>query len=334
MDKISNAVRILRAGGLVAFPTETVYGLGADATHSGAVRGIFAAKGRPATNPLIAHVFDVRAARRFAASWPQSADRLAHAFWPGPLTLVVKRSLSIAPEVSAGGDTVGLRSPDHPLALELLRRFDGALAAPSANRSNRISPTTAEHVREELGNAVDLILDGGPCRVGIESTVLDLSGDVPTILRPGSITREQIEGLIGQVQVFRGAVALSQMAMSPGQQAIHYAPRATAYRYTPDQAQAVAQWCRGKGPSRSALLTCNEGHGLAHPLAGIAFHSVVSAPATAAEYGARLYASLRELDIPEVDTIFVEMPPDEPQWRAVRDRLMRATRPFPDSSPD
>src|SRR5436305_14927180 len=169
MSDISKAIEILRTGGLVAFPTETVYGLGADATNPAAVRKIFAAKGRPATNPLIVHVADEAVARKYAAIWPAAASRLAGKFWPGPLTLVVAKHPSIPSEATAGRQTVGLRAPDHPLALELLRGFAGAVAAPSANRSTRISPTTAEHVREELGDRIDLILDGGPCRVGIES---------------------------------------------------------------------------------------------------------------------------------------------------------------------
>src|SRR3954452_8641218 len=196
---IDRAVDILRAGGLVAFPTETVYGLGADAANPAAVRRIFAAKGRPPTNPLIVHVADVAAARRYAATWSDAAQTLAAVWWPGPLTLVVRRAPSIAPEVTAGRDTFGLRVPDHPLALELLRAFGGAVAAPSANRSNRVSPTTAEHVRQELGDAVDLVLDGGPCAVGIESTVLDLTGKVPAILRPGGVSRGQLEAILGKV---------------------------------------------------------------------------------------------------------------------------------------
>ena len=199
MEPITRAVEILRAGGLVAFPTETVYGLGADARSSESVQKIFAAKGRPPTNPLIVHVSGVAMGKLYAMEWPDTARRLAQKFWPGPLTLVLPRYRTIAPEVSAGLDTVGLRMPNHPLALELIQRFDGPIAAPSANRSNHLSPTTAQHVREELGDAVDLVLDGGPCRVGIESTVLDLTGNRPKILRPGGVTRTQIEKVVGPV---------------------------------------------------------------------------------------------------------------------------------------
>ena len=190
------------------------------------MRKIFAAKGRPNTNPLIVHVPDAAVSRRYARQWPQAAQDLAERFWPGPLTLVLRKVAAIVDEVSAGLDTVGLRVPDHPLALQLLRAFDGPIAAPSANRSNRVSPTTADHVRGELGDRVDLILDGGPCQVGIESTVLDLSGRTPMILRPGAITRQQIERIIGPVEMIATNLRESESARSPGQQAIHYSPRA------------------------------------------------------------------------------------------------------------
>jgi L-threonylcarbamoyladenylate synthase len=328
MDLIAQAVRILHAGGLVAFPTETVYGLGADATNAQAVARIFAAKGRPATNPLIVHVADENAARRYAASWPAKAKKLAGLFWPGPLTLVVPRASCVAPAVGAGRDTVGLRSPDHPLAAELIRAFGGAIAAPSANRSNRISPTTAEHVREEFGNAVDLILDGGPCRVGIESTVLDLSGAMPTILRPGSVTREQIEAAIGPVNLFTGAVRGDSAAASPGQQAVHYAPTAAAYRFTRDELDRVAHWCRVNKPGSTAVLLLGMRHEIPPTLAEVEFHRRIWLAPTPVEYAKNLYAALRELDVPDVKTMLVQMPPDEPQWAAVRDRLMRATKPI------
>jgi L-threonylcarbamoyladenylate synthase len=219
--EIEHAVALLRAGKLVAFPTETVYGLGADATRAEAVAKIFAVKGRPSTNPLICHVPSAAVARRYARSWPAAAQRIADAFWPGPITLVVDKSPAISDLTTAGGNTVGLRAPNHPLTLELLARLDRPLAGPSANRSTRVSPTTAQHVRDELGDAVDFILDGGPCAVGIESTVLSVTGDRPAILRPGGIWREQIESVIGPVD-FRHTVANpATAAASPGQHAIH-----------------------------------------------------------------------------------------------------------------
>jgi len=194
---IQDAADLLRRGGLVAFPTETVYGLGADATNAEAVARIFAVKGRPATNPLIVHVADLETAKRYAATWSDAAQTLAAVWWPGPLTLVVPKTPEIVDAVSAGRPTVALRVPDHPVALELLRAFGGPVAAPSANRSTHVSPTTADHVRQELGDEVDIILDGGPCSVGIESTVLDLTGDRPVILRPGGVTRQKIEAIVG-----------------------------------------------------------------------------------------------------------------------------------------
>ena len=288
---IAAAVAILRRGGLVAFPTETVYGLGADATDPLAVRRIFAAKGRPSTNPLIVHVASATLAQRYATAWPAAADRLAAAFWPGPLTIVLPREATIADEVSAGRGTVGLRVPNHPVALELLAAFDGPVAAPSANRANHVSPTTADHVRSELGDRVDLILDGGPCAVGIESTVVDLTGDRPALLRPGGVSREQLEAVVGPVEIVHGSAA------SPGQGSRHYAPVTPAYRFEPGDAV----------PFDVVILRCG------------------TDPTT---YARTLYARLRDLDRLGATAIYVEMPPAEPAWAAVRDRLLRATAPI------
>jgi L-threonylcarbamoyladenylate synthase len=282
----------------VAFPTETVYGLGADATNAAAVRKIFAVKGRPSTNPLICHVPDAAVAQRYAREWRPAASRLSDAFWPGPLTLVLPKTNDIPHEVTAGRDTVALRAPNHPLALVLLRVLDRPLAGPSANRSSHISPTTAQHVRDELGAEVDMILDGGPCDVGIESTVLDLSGARAAILRPGGVTREQIEAVIGPVDVFAGAVDAAVAAASPGQQEKHYAPRTLAYRFEAVERARVS----------GAILE-------------------LTADTTA--YARQFYARLRELDQSGATAIYIEMPPDAPQWTAVRDRIVRATQPLP-----
>ncbi len=233
---IHKAVEILKSGGLVAFATETVYGLGADAANAAAVAKIFAVKGRPAANPLIVHVATTSVAKRYTASWPRPAELLARALWPGPLTLVLPKGPQIVSAVTAGLPSVAIRCPDHPLAQELLRQFDGPVAAPSANRSTRVSPTTADHVRKDLGDKVDLILDGGPCRVGIESTVIDLTSSGPTILRLGGIPRERLEEIVGPVDVQTSTAAAFQAAKSPGQQAIHYAPMAPAYRLTETEA--------------------------------------------------------------------------------------------------
>ncbi len=317
-DSMNRAVEILRRGGVVAFPTETVYGLGADATQARAVRAIFRIKGRPATNPLIAHVADLETARRFAARWPESAQRLATRFWPGPLTLVLPKHPSIVDEATAGLPTVGLRVPDHPVALELLRRFGGAIAAPSANLSNRISPTSAQHVQLQLGQAVDLILDGGPCRVGIESTVLDLSGDRPRILRPGGVSRRQIEAEIGPVEAAHPVTSPGQPARSPGQHPVHYAPRAPAYRIERGERQAILS----RLGERDRLVAIEPAE------ASEDSPKIYWLPNDPPVYAERLYALLSALDMLNPDAIYIEMPPDTPEWLAVRDRLFRATRSF------
>jgi L-threonylcarbamoyladenylate synthase len=319
MTGIDEAVAVLRSGGLVAFPTETVYGLGADATNPRAVAKIFTAKGRAPTNPLIVHVEDRESARRYAWAWPKAAEKLADQFWPGALSIVLRKAEMIAPAVTAGRGTVGLRVPDHPLALELLRRFGGAVAAPSANKSNRVSPTTAKHVREELGDAVDLILDGGPCRVGIESTVLDLSGATPTILRLGGVSREQIEAVIGQVAVFSGAMSRGEAAASPGQSSLHYAPRTPTFRFETSQ--------RGQididvGGSKCGLVVLS-------PMDVVKkWGRIIALSCEPEVYARHLYEVLRELDAMDLAAIFIELPPDKPQWAAVRDRIIRASEKY------
>jgi L-threonylcarbamoyladenylate synthase len=326
LQSIDRAVQILRAGGLVAFPTETVYGLGADATSATAVQRIFTAKGRPATNPLIAHVADEQVARRYAASWPEIAAALARVFWPGPLTLVLpKRPGGVVPQATAGLASVALRSPDHPLALALLRAFDGAIAAPSANRSTHVSPTTADHVLNELGGNVDLILDGGPCRIGIESTVLDLTTPEPTILRPGGVTQGQIEQVVGPIRLFAGTVSRDQAAVSPGQQEVHYAPLTPAFRFERTETSTLHDWLRARAGDSVALLHVSD---LALGVDRDRRLDLVRMPVSPERYATALYAKLREWDARGIDAIIVEMPPDEPAWLAVRDRLRRATKPI------
>ena len=316
---IPRAADILRRGGLVAFPTETVYGLGGDATDDAAVRRIFEAKGRPSTNPLIVHVADMFLAKRQAAGWTEAADRLAEAFWPGPLTIVLPAADSISKLVAAGGQTVGLRVPDHAVALDLLRAFaeigSGAVAAPSANRSNHVSPTTAEHVRAELGESVDLILDGGPCRVGIESTVIDLSGEVPTILRPGGVSREAIEAVIGPVQ-FRGG-SDAGVAASPGRQVRHYAPAVPAYRYESSDPIIIRPNARRSVVLPLAASQRNMDGAITLPMPDEPIH-----------YAQILYEILRQAE-QLGEAIYIEMPADVPEWAAVRDRLSRATEKLP-----
>jgi L-threonylcarbamoyladenylate synthase len=307
-----------------------VYGLGADATSDAAVRRVFAAKGRPATNPLIVHVADVATARRYATRWPEAADRLAAAYWPGPLTLVLPKTADIPGVVTAGRGTVGLRAPDHPLALGLLRAFGGPVAAPSANRSNRISPTTAQHVREELGDAVDLILDGGPCAVGIESTVLDLSGDAPRILRPGGVSRAQVEAVIGPVRMTHATQSESVAAAAPGQHAVHYAPHAPAYRVPYGRVREGIETLGRRGSCAGVIMLQSSNR-----RCGWGGMPLQVLPDDPAEYARRLYAALRHVDaslphLPSAEekAILVEMPPDAPEWAAVRDRLLRATKPL------
>ena len=298
---IQNAADILRRGGLVAFPTETVYGLGADATNPAAVARIFTAKGRPSTNPLIVHVADEATAQKYAAEWPDLARQLAARFWPGPLTIVVERGAGIVDAVTAGGTTVGLRVPNHPVAMELLRAFGGAVAAPSANRSEHVSPTLASHVADDLGDRVDLILDGGPCGVGIESTVVDVSQGNVRMLRLGGVSVGALEKVVGPVSVqTRGPTG---PAASPGQHARHYSPTTPAFRFTADQRAMVIGQAESEG---AAILPTGSDQ---------------------AEYARDLYRRLRELDDGGHAAIYIEMPPEVPEWAAVRDRLLRATMP-------
>ncbi len=324
---IAEAASILRSGGLVAFGTETVYGLGADATNPAAVARIFAAKGRPPTNPLIVHVADVESARTCVANWPAAADSLAAHFWPGPLTLVLPRSGLILDLITAGQATVAVRIPASPIARELIRRVGVPIAAPSANRSNRISPTTAAHVLKDLDGAVDLILDTGPCPVGIESTVLDLAGEVPTILRPGDVTGDQIAAILGRpVAHFDGSVGSDLAAASPGQLAVHYAPRTPAFRITWTEWTALGTFdpdARGFG-----VIALGEPPGGFPPATAAArrINRALDNPTTAAAW---LYEILHLFDDENLDFLLVITPSDdEPGWLAVLDRVRRATRPW------
>ncbi|MEO8040870.1 MAG: L-threonylcarbamoyladenylate synthase, partial [Betaproteobacteria bacterium] len=251
-EEIERGAALLRAGGLVAFPTETVYGLGADASNPVAVRRVFDAKGRPADHPVIVHLADRGQLGSWAREVPDAANRLADAFWPGPLTLVLKRALGVSDLVTGGQDSVGLRVPSHPVAQALLRSFGGGVVAPSANRFGRISPTTAEHVRAELGMRVDLVLDGGASDVGIESTIVDVSGAVPALLRPGMIGLAQLEAVLGRLVVSPS----SDSPRAPGTLAAHYAPttplqlleRAAIDRHLAHTGERVAVLARRSAP--------------------------------------------------------------------------------------
>lgn len=316
-DAVANAAAHLRAGGLVAFPTETVYGLGAATVDGRAVARIYAIKGRPADNPLIAHVADVNSARTLTTRWDDRAERLAARFWPGPLTLVVPKS-PIVPELSTGGrQGLAIRSPAHPVAQRLLRAFGGPVSAPSANRSGRVSPTTAQHVAEEFADARDLmILDGGPCAVGIESTVLDLGaadgdGVAARLLRPGSVTMEEIEAVIGPIE--RGTPR-GQDA-SPGTRTSHYAPSTPAMLASREQLAEIL----ARTTVRCAVLCAPDVP--VHPP-----HTAIVMPTEAGRYATRLYAALREADAADADRIVIQLPPADAGglWCAIIDRLRRA----------
>lgn len=310
---IVRAVATLKEGGLVAFPTETVYGLGADASSPEAVARIYAAKGRPSNHPVIVHMADAVQLALWAREIPHSAHDLAKAFWPGPLTLIVKRSAAVLDAVTGGQDTVAVRVPSHPVALALLRGFGGGVAAPSANRYGRVSATTAEHVRHEFGSAVQCVLDGGPCDVGIESTIIDLSRDAPALLRPGHITAAQVEAVLRRPLVAPDAEA----PRAPGTLARHYAPQTPVMLMEPDLLIELAASLTRQG-KRVAVLARSA---LQPVIAGITW---IAAPADPVEYGHDLYANLRSLDEAECDALLVEEPPLEARWLAVRDRLVRA----------
>jgi L-threonylcarbamoyladenylate synthase len=330
--EIEHAARLLRAGRLVAFPTETVYGLGANALDAEAVARIYVVKGRPATSPLIVHVASVEMAKSLVNVWPEPADRLAQKFWPGPLTLVLPTSQgrtdvpsansgqalvrpaerssagsswTIPLIVTAGLPTVGLRMPAHPIALALIQAAGVPLAAPSANRFTQLSPTTADHVRRSLGSDVDYILDGGPCHVGIESTVLSLAGPQPILLRPGGLSRPQIEAVIGPITT---AAEPAGAHPAPGMHPRHYSPRTSLLLVT-----------AGKLPERGQGIYLQHQH--SPNRIDVRARQM---PHSAADYAAALYRELHEADAGNYDWIAVDLPPNTPDWEAVHDRLRRA----------
>jgi L-threonylcarbamoyladenylate synthase len=310
---LSQAAQTLREGGLIALPTETVYGLGADASNELAVRRIFAAKGRPSTHPLIVHVAHLEAARRWAQAFPPAAEALAKAFWPGPLTLILRRSPRASDAVTGGQDTVGLRVPAHPVALKLLEAFDGGVAAPSANRFGRVSPTTAQHVREELGDQVDFVLDGGPCSVGVESTIIDLSQGQPRLLRPGGLALERVEAVLGQPVPTQ---TKATDVRAPGLLESHYAPRAGLSLLPTTALVSEAQRLVAEGLKVAVLGP----PGLSLP-AGAGLFEV---PADDAGYARVLYATLREADAQGYGVILAAPPEAAGLGLAVGDRLRRA----------
>jgi len=312
-QKIQVAAATLRAGGLVAFPTETVYGLGADASNANAIKKVFTAKGRPHDHPLIVHVADSAQLADWAREVPPAARALAKKFWPGPLTLILKRAVRVSDLVTGGQDTVALRVPSHPLAQMLLQAFGGGVVGPSANRFGRVSATTAEHVRQEFGDSVDCVLDGGACDVGIESTIVDLSGSQPALLRPGWITATQIESALGTSL----AAPDAHSPRAPGTLAKHYAPRTPVMLVESDVIDELAR-SFARQSKRVAVLARNARQPLIENLIWIA------APVAPAGYAHDLYANLRQLDAAGCDVMLVEQPPLAIEWAAIRDRLMRA----------
>jgi L-threonylcarbamoyladenylate synthase len=312
---LARAAELLRAGRLVAFPTETVYGLGARADSEAAARSIFAAKGRPPGNPLIVHVPSIEAARALAEGWSDAAEALAQAFWPGPLTLVVRRRAgAIADAVTASGPTVALRVPEHPVARALLEAAGLPIAAPSANRSTAISPTTADHVMKSLGGRIDAVLDGGPTGHGIESSIADVSRAPVALLRHGAIPLAAIAALVPVVDEASAVAAPGAIARAPGGQARHYAPRARVILVPPEAVAAEVDRRRAQGDRVGAL---ERGEGTVSGSERL--------PDDPARYAAGLYAALHRLEDAGSAVLVIAEPPASPAWAAVRDRLRRAS---------
>ncbi len=329
---LQEAAELIRRGDLVAFPTETVYGLGGDAGNASAIERIYQVKGRPANNPLIVHVPDVAAAQSYSAGFPVIAAAFARAFWPGPLTLILPRHDRICPAVSAGKNTVAIRCPDHPVAQELLQASGRPIAAPSANCSGHTSPTTAQHVSDELGGRIALILDGGPCQVGVESTVVDVTGTSPVILRPGAITQAMLAqcliaaGFSAQVTVLtrHAGNTADEPLSSPGQLESHYAPRTAAYRFYASDIPRLNAFLLKKRHQRIGLL-CLEGFAAPPTMA-----KILVLPAAEQACARGLYGALRELDAAGCDVLLIQCPENSVGvWAAIEDRLRRATKELP-----
>ncbi|HMJ92140.1 MAG TPA: L-threonylcarbamoyladenylate synthase [Candidatus Acidoferrum sp.] len=313
---VEQAARLLRAGEVVALPTETVYGLAANALDPAAVRRIFEIKQRPAHNPIIVHVSDVAMARTCVTHWPEMADRLATSFWPGPLTLVLPRARNIPDEVTAGGSTVGVRAPSHPLMQAVIRACGFPLAAPSANLANELSPTNAEHVLRSLGDRISLIVDGGQSQVGIESTVLDISVSPPRVLRPGMIHEESLLAVTGELQCGAGE---SGALRSPGLLRKHYSPKARlivlAWKSDHELETLVANFA----PLEKIFIIAHTHIPTHDRFAGV---SVI--PHDAEAFARAIYSELHRCDAERASVIVVEHVPDEPAWRGIADRLGRA----------
>lgn len=317
---IQQATELLKQGKLVAIPTETVYGLGADAKNPTAVNKIFAAKGRPTDHPLIVHIADVDQLQEWAVNIPETAYKLAEKFWPGPLTLVLNKHPSVPDVVTGGQDTVALRVPNHPVALAVLNAFGGGIAAPSANRFCRISPTQAVHVEEELGDKVDMILDGGACQVGLESTIVGLTDAQVCLLRPGLINSEDIEAVLQS----RITVHDTMNTRVPGMMAMHYSPRTYSMLCTLEQIKDIQLECllRNVRSKKLGILA------FSGQIQSDEFSQVVNMPEKVEDYSRALYVELRNMDNAGVDIILIEQPLQNNLWHAVKDRLSKAARPF------
>ncbi len=320
INAIAHAADLLRQGRLVAFPTETVYGLGADASNPEAVARIFKAKGRPTDHPLIVHIADIDSLADWASTVPDTALKLANRFWPGPLAMILNKKPEVPLAVTGGQQTVGLRMPDHPVALALLKSFGGGIAAPSANRFCRISPTQAAHVYEELGNSVDMILDGGACQVGVESTIIDLSGNRPKLLRPGQITSQEIADILN-TDITLAHSSKPTKIRAPGMLEVHYAPSTPAMLCPPDQLRDRIRLLQISG-KKCGLLSCQL------EIAETSQLCVLRLPQQADAYAQQFYAALRELDRLQLDLILVEKPLQTESWQAINDRLRKATNTY------
>lgn len=326
--QLPQAVTLLKQGQLVAFPTETVYGLGADARNPEALERLYATKGRPRNHPVIVHLARVEQLSEWAQEIPETAWVLAKAFWPGPLTLLLKRHPTVSDQVTGGQETIALRIPAHPVALALLEAFEGGLAAPSANRFGRISPTTPAHVYEDLGEAVPLILDGGPCEVGIESTIVDLTQPQAIIRRPGLLTAADMEEVLGQpVQTAQPGPAVVETVRTPGALESHYAPQAPL-RLLMSADLSMEVTARLTAGQSVAVLSHHHSPQTEILQATSGLITVQLQPQAAA-YAKDLYAALRWLDAQHPDVILVEDPPRDCEWVGIRDRLSRAAAPLP-----
>jgi L-threonylcarbamoyladenylate synthase len=318
-DEIQAAATLLRAGETVAFPTETVYGLGADASNPLAVQNIFEIKGRPNYHPLIVHIAEAAQLQAWARSIPDAAWRLAEAFWPGPLTLILQRSSQVPNEVTGGQDTVGVRVPDHPVAAALLRAFGGGIAAPSANRFGQVSPTTAQHVHDKLGSRVSMILDGGPCRIGVESTIVSLMHGQAVLLRPGGLPVEAIEDTLNKKILL--AQPIASKVRASGMLDSHYAPATPIEIHPADELWHRAHQLAKLG-HKVAVLNLSDDNKYVDS-GGITSFQM---PLLADEYGREFYATLHRIDHASFHRILAEAPPATQEWAAINDRMRRAAQ--------